>query len=92
MIARHSNDTVGVGRRKEPEIRASLGLGLACLLAARANAASLPPPQIDPGERLLVVAPHPDDETLGAGGLIQRVLENHGQVRVVLITAGDGFV
>ena len=92
LIARHPNDTVGAGRCKEPEIRASLGLGLACLLAARANAAPLPPPQIDPGERLLVVAPHPDDETLGAGGLIQRVLENHGRVRVVLITAGDGFV
>ncbi len=26
-------------------------------------------------ERLLVIAPHPDDETLGAAGLIQRVIE-----------------
>jgi N-acetyl-1-D-myo-inositol-2-amino-2-deoxy-alpha-D-glucopyranoside deacetylase len=39
-----------------------------------------------------VIAPHPDDETLGAGGLIQRVRAAGGQVRVVLITAGDGFV
>ncbi len=44
------------------------------------------------GERLLVVAPHPDDETLGAGGLIQRVLERGGTVRVALMTAGDGYV
>jgi len=44
------------------------------------------------GERLLVVAPHPDDETLGAGGLIQRVLARGGTVRVVLVTAGDGYV
>lgn len=44
------------------------------------------------GERLLVVAPHPDDETLGAGGLIQRVLAQHGTVHVVLLTAGDGNV
>ena len=44
------------------------------------------------GERLLVIAPHPDDETLGAGGLIQRVLSAHGTVRVVLVTAGDGYV
>ena len=44
------------------------------------------------GERLLVVAPHPDDETLGAGGLIQRVLAHGGTVRVMLVTAGDGYV
>ncbi|HEV3139506.1 MAG TPA: hypothetical protein VGY57_03265, partial [Vicinamibacterales bacterium] len=25
------------------------------------------------GTRLMVIAPHPDDEVLGAGGLIQRV-------------------
>jgi len=43
-------------------------------------------------ERLLVVAPHPDDETLGAGGLVQRVLERGGAVRIVLVTAGDGYV
>lgn len=42
-------------------------------------------------ERLLVVAPHPDDEVLGAGGLIQRVLARGGTVDVVLVTAGDGY-
>ena len=44
------------------------------------------------GLRLLVFAPHPDDETLAAGGLIQRVLASHGTVRVVFITNGDGYV
>ena len=39
-----------------------------------------------------MIAPHPDDETLATAGLIQRVRANGGQVRVVLITAGDGFV
>ena len=43
------------------------------------------------GERLLVIAPHPDDETLGAGGLIQRVRARGGTARIVLITAGDGY-
>ena len=43
-------------------------------------------------ERLLVIAPHPDDETLGAAGLIQRVIECGGTVRVVLMTAGDAYV
>ena len=51
-----------------------------------------PSVSVERGERLLVIAPHPDDETLGAGGLIQRVLAAHGTVRVVLVTAGDGYV
>lgn len=48
--------------------------------------------KVGSGERLLVIAPHPDDETLGAGGLVQRVLARGGHVRVVIVTAGDGFV
>ena len=42
--------------------------------------------------KLLVIAPHPDDETLGAGGLIQRVHESGGQVRVVFLTDGDAYI
>jgi LmbE family N-acetylglucosaminyl deacetylase len=45
-----------------------------------------------PGEtRLLVISPHPDDETLGCGGLIARVRGAGGQVRVVFLTNGDAF-
>jgi len=43
------------------------------------------------GIRLIVFSPHPDDETLGAGGLIQRVVQNEGTVRVVFMTNGDGY-
>lgn len=46
---------------------------------------------LDRTTRLLVVSPHPDDETLGAAGLIQRVRAKGGAVRVVLMTSGDGF-
>ncbi len=42
--------------------------------------------------RMIVFSPHPDDETLSSGGLIQRVLSKGGQVRVVFITNGDGFL
>lgn len=42
--------------------------------------------------RLLVFSPHPDDETLATGGLIQRVLKQGGTVRVVFMTNGDGFL
>lgn len=39
----------------------------------------------------MVFAPHPDDETLAAGGLMQRVLGRGGSVKAVLMTSGDGF-
>jgi len=50
------------------------------------------PLDISTDERLLVIAPHPDDETLGAGGVLQRVLARGGRARVVVVTAGDGYV
>lgn len=40
-------------------------------------------------DRLLVVAPHPDDESLACAGLIQRVLAAGGDVAVVVATDGD---
>jgi len=39
--------------------------------------------------RLLVVAPHPDDETLACGILLQQVLAAGGEVRILLLTDGD---
>lgn len=42
--------------------------------------------------RLMVFSPHPDDETIGAGGLIQRVLRAGGKVRVIFMTSGDGYL
>jgi N-acetyl-1-D-myo-inositol-2-amino-2-deoxy-alpha-D-glucopyranoside deacetylase len=41
-------------------------------------------------ERLMIVAPHPDDETLGAAGLIQAALSQGSRVHVVVVTNGDG--
>ncbi|MBC7222273.1 PIG-L family deacetylase [Candidatus Bipolaricaulota bacterium] len=40
-------------------------------------------------ERVLVLAPHPDDEVLGAGGAIVDFLAQGHQVLVVFLTAGD---
>lgn len=39
--------------------------------------------------RLLVVAPHPDDEIIATGELIQHVLHAGGEVQVLLMTDGD---
>ena len=46
---------------------------------------------VPPSTRLLVVAPHPDDEVIGAGGLMQRVQAGGGRVRVVYLTNGEGY-
>ncbi|AIF47740.1 GlcNAc-PI de-N-acetylase [Dyella japonica A8] len=41
------------------------------------------------GTRLLVVAPHPDDESIATGELIQQVRQAGGEVQIVLLTNGD---
>lgn len=43
----------------------------------------------EPSASLLVLAPHPDDESLAVGGLIQRALERRARARIVWITDGD---
>lgn len=48
-------------------------------------------PRPVPATRLMVFAPHCDDETLGNAGLIQAVREAGGTVRTVIFTNGDGF-
>lgn len=44
------------------------------------------PPQ---GERIIVFAPHPDDETLGCGGTIRLLVQFNKQVKVVFLTSGN---
>src|SRR4051812_28625521 len=39
--------------------------------------------------RTLVIAPHPDDESIAAGGLLQRAIADGGEVRVIVVTDGD---
>src|SRR5450432_3940132 len=39
--------------------------------------------------RVLVLAVHPDDESLSAGGLIQHAIARGGDVRVIVVTDGD---
>jgi len=63
---------------------------LAALLTARAAGALASPLDLGPADRLLVLAPHPDDELVGCGGMIQRALAAGAAVRVVFLTYGDG--
>ncbi|HUB88761.1 MAG TPA: PIG-L family deacetylase [Dyella sp.] len=49
----------------------------------------MPPWPVSAQTRLLVLAPHPDDETLGCGILLQQVLAAGGEIRILLLTDGD---
>ena len=66
-----------------------LTLLIACLVGVVAGHAEplFPPPT--KGERLVIVAPHPDDEVLGCGGLIQQAVAAGADVRVIYLTNGD---
>lgn len=58
--------------------------------AARASSASAPA-GLPPGSRLMVLAPHEDDETLATGHLIAAARQQGLAVKVVFVTGGDGF-
>ncbi|MFD1928476.1 PIG-L deacetylase family protein [Sporosarcina siberiensis] len=40
-------------------------------------------------ERILIIAPHADDEVLGCGGLIEKACRFNNHVKVVVMTVGD---
>jgi LmbE family N-acetylglucosaminyl deacetylase len=65
-------------------------LATSILAPSEAPSGALPP--IDATTTLLVVSPHPDDETLCCAGAIERVANAGGHVSVVWVTSGDGSV
>lgn len=55
-----------------------------------ASAADIPSiPEFNQEDRVLILAPHPDDEAIGTGGVIQKALKAGAKVRVVCFTNGD---
>jgi LmbE family N-acetylglucosaminyl deacetylase len=70
----------------------AIALLLAAGPAAPHTAAPLAPMgPIAASDRVLVIAPHPDDETLCCAGLLQQAAALGATVGVVWITAGDSF-
>ena len=72
---------------------ATLSCLLAAALAPLAGASATPAvgiPPIDSHTSLLVVSPHPDDETLCCAGVIRRVVAAGGRASIVWLTSGDG--
>lgn len=52
-------------------------------------------PELEPfsqEDRVLVLAPHPDDEDIGCGGVIQRALASGAKVKVAYLTCGDNNI
>jgi LmbE family N-acetylglucosaminyl deacetylase len=56
---------------------------------SRPDPAPETPLVITAGDRVMVIAPHPDDEVLAAGGLIQYAIAMGAGVRVVYLTDGE---
>ncbi|MGO9610231.1 MAG: PIG-L deacetylase family protein, partial [Verrucomicrobiia bacterium] len=46
-------------------------------------------PTLTPDDRIIIFAPHPDDESIGCGGIIQQALALKVPVRIVWLTYGD---
>ena len=46
-------------------------------------------PEIKANDRILILAPHPDDEAIAAGGIIQRSIGSGAKVKIVYLTNGD---
>ena len=67
------------------------GMLLSTAIATEANGARQPDFLTFGRVRALIISPHPDDATLAAGGLIERVLHEGGSVRVIQVTSGDAF-
>jgi LmbE family N-acetylglucosaminyl deacetylase len=50
---------------------------------------SLPEVLFSSHDRILILAPHPDDEVLGCGGIIQKAVEMKLPLRIVFLTCGE---
>jgi LmbE family N-acetylglucosaminyl deacetylase len=66
-----------------------------CLILTAASPSTEQPFQITPfgpfakSDRVLILAPHPDDEVLGCAGVIQAALKAGAEVRVAFLTNGE---
>ena len=46
-------------------------------------------PKIIPTQKILIIAPHPDDEIISCGGLIQKIIKNKAKIKIVYISNGE---
>jgi LmbE family N-acetylglucosaminyl deacetylase len=82
-----SKDMAAAFRRIEgegtPDVQWQAWDGLAALTPVTARAL------VPEGARAVIVAPHPDDELLGCGGLMQLLADDEREMLLVAVTDGD---
>jgi LmbE family N-acetylglucosaminyl deacetylase len=42
-------------------------------------------------DKILILAPHPDDEIMAAGGYIYTALKNKAKIKIIIVTHGESF-
>jgi LmbE family N-acetylglucosaminyl deacetylase len=60
-----------------------------CSSVQTAENLSFPEVEFSSQDRILILAPHPDDEVLGCGGIIQKAVAMRIPLRIVFFTYGD---
>ena len=84
------NDGNNCRPRRRPGLwLATLVWSTLCVAAPAATVTNWPVLHLSPQDRILVLAPHPDDEVIACGGIIQSALAQGLPVRVVFLTYGD---
>lgn len=84
-------------RRHLVILSAAAAIAVGAWLLLRGRPPKLPPATlgvvepITKDDRVVIIAPHCDDETLGAGGLLHDAVAAGADVRVIVVTNGDGF-
>jgi len=70
--------------------RCAIGLLLICAFVLNGKSAPASSDLVlHKHDKILVLAPHPDDETIGTGGIIQRATELGIPLKVVYLTSGE---
>ena len=75
--------------QRRPAFALNLALALSGEASLRSAGRSKPPQGLPPGNRVLVLAPHPDDETIMCGASLAASRRRGDAVRIVALTAGS---
>lgn len=79
----------GASRRAWPAVLACGLLGLSACAHLEPTARAWPELTFGKDDRILVLAPHPDDDVAGCGGLLQRAAAQGVPTKLVFLTLGD---
>ena len=86
LARRFCNDDL---KRKILSLLLYCTLGFNLLVFADQDRLSLPEVVLGKEDRILILAPHPDDEVLGCAGIIQKAVSKKVPVKIVFFTNGD---